>query len=173
MNMERHADALPILDAVLAKFTPDQWVHYYLAICHEELGHFEETERHLAAYMQFIPDDPDILNFLAYLYAENGVKLDEATALLNKAMAADPENPYYMDSMGWVYYKQGRGDEAVELIQKAIYGMETDDAVLRDHLGDAYLLKGDVTRAREEWQRALRLDPDMPGLQQKLDQHKP
>jgi tetratricopeptide (TPR) repeat protein len=78
-----------------------------------------------------------------------------------------------MDSMGWVYYKQGRGEEAVDLIQKAIYGMETDDAVLRDHLGDAYLLKGDVTRARKEWQRALRLDPDMPGLQQKLDQHKP
>jgi predicted Zn-dependent protease len=173
MNMERHADALPILDAVLAKFTPDQWVHYYLAICHEELGHFEDTERHLVAYMQFIPDDPDILNFLAYLYAENGVKLDEAATLLDKAMAADPENPYYMDSMGWVYYKQGRGEEAVDLIQKAIYGMETDDAVLRDHLGDAYLLKGDVTRARKEWQRALRLDPDMPGLQQKLDQHKP
>lgn len=173
MNMERHADALPILDAVLAKFPPEQWVHYYLAICHEELGHFDETERHLAAYIQFIPDDPDILNFLAYLYAENGVKLDEATALLNKAMAADPENPYYMDSMGWVYYKQGRGNEAVDLIQKAIYGMETDDAVLRDHLGDAFLLKGDVTRAREEWQRALRLDPDLPGLQQKLDQHKP
>jgi predicted negative regulator of RcsB-dependent stress response len=50
--------------------------------------------------------------------------------------------------------------------------METDDAVLRDHLGDAYLLKGDVARAREEWQRARRLDPDLTGIQEKLDQHK-
>ena len=173
MNMERHADAIPILNEVLARFTPDQWVHYYLAICHEELNHFDETERHLAAYMEFVPDDPDVLNFLAYLYAENGVKLDEAVALLTRAMESDPENPYYMDSLGWIYYKQGRAAEAVELIQKAIYGMETDDAVLREHLGDAYLLKGDKERAREEWQRALRLDPDTVGLQEKLDLHKP
>jgi tetratricopeptide (TPR) repeat protein len=172
MNMNRHGEAIPILDTVLAKFPPDQWVHYYLAVCHEELDHFAETESHIAAYMQFVPDDPDILNFLAYLYAEQGVKLDEAVALLNRAMAADPENPYYMDSLGWTYYKQGRANDAVDLIQKAIYGMETDDAVLRDHLGDAYLLKGDVARAREEWQRARRLDPDLTGIQEKLDQHK-
>lgn len=173
MNMDRHEEAVPILDMVLAKFPPEPWVHYYLAICHEELGHFAETEQHIAAYMEFMPDDPDILNFLAYLYAEEGVKLDEAVALLKRAMEADPDNPYYMDSLGWTYYKQGRAAEAVDLIQKAIYGMDTDDAVLRDHLGDAYLLKGDVERAREEWQRAHRLDPDLVGLQEKLDQHKP
>lgn len=173
MGMKRPAEALPILENVLARFTPDQWVHYYLAICHEELDNFDETEKHLNAYMEFIPDDPDILNFLAYLYAEHGVKLEEAIALLNRAMATDPENPYYMDSLGWAYYKQGRADEAIELIQKAIHVMETDDAVLRDHLGDAYLLKGDRERAREEWRRALRLDPDMPGLREKIDQHQP
>src|SRR5690606_25074092 len=72
--MDRHADAIPVLDAVLANYPPDQWVHYYLALCHEELDHFEETERHIEAYLEFIPDDPDILNFLAYLYAEEGIK---------------------------------------------------------------------------------------------------
>lgn len=173
MNMGRHGDAIPILDAVAAKFTPEKWVYYYLAVCHDELNHFAETEQNITAYMKYMPDDPDILNFLAYLYAEAGVKLDEAQALLKKAMAADPENPYYMDSLGWTYYKQGRAAEAVELIQKAIYGMETDDAVLREHLGDAYFLKGDIERAREEWQRALRLDPDLAGLKEKIDQHKP
>jgi len=173
MAMERHEEAVPILDNVLAAFTPDKWVHYYLAICHEDLGHFEETERHLEACMGFIPDDPDILNFLAYLYAEEGIKLDEAIALLNQALEADPENPYYLDSLGWAYFKQGRADEAVQYIQRAIQGMDTDDAVLRDHLGDAYLLKGDVALAREEWRRALRLDPEMPGLKEKIDRHRP
>lgn len=171
MAMDRQADAIPILDSVLANFPPDQWVHYYLAVCHEELGHFAETERHLEAYMQFIPDDPDVLNFLAYLYAEEGIKLDEAIALLNQALAADPENPYYLDSLGWTYFKQGRADEAVQCIQRAIYGMDTDDAVLRDHLGDAYFLKGDTEMAVEEWRRALRLKPDLPGLKEKLDGH--
>ncbi|MBX3178525.1 MAG: tetratricopeptide repeat protein [Candidatus Hydrogenedentes bacterium] len=173
MAMENHADAVPVLDHVLANFTPDKWVHYYLAICHEELDHFEETERHLKAYLEFSPDEPDILNFLAYLYAEEGVKLDQAIDLLNRALAADPENPYYLDSLGWAFYKQGRAEEAVDHIQRAIYGMDKDDAILRDHLGDAYLLRGDVEAALGEWRRALRLDPKMPGLQEKLDRHQP
>ncbi len=173
MAMDRHEEAIPLLESVLANFTPDQWVHYYLAICHEEAGHFQKTEEHLKAYMEFIPDDPDILNFLAYLYAEEGVKLDEAQELLRRALEADPENPYYMDSLGWTYYKLGRADEAVQYIQKALYGMDSDDAVLRDHLGDAFLLKGDVERAREEWGRAIRLDPDLEGIQEKLDRHQP
>lgn len=173
MAMNQHEQAIPILDSVLANFPPDQWVHYYLAICHEELGHFADTEKHLEAYMQFTPDDPDILNFLAYLYAEEGINLDRAETLLNKALEADPENPYYLDSLGWTYFKQGRAEEAVQYIQKAIYGMDTDDAVLRDHLGDAYLLRGDVESARGEWQRALRLDPDLPGLREKLERHAP
>jgi len=173
MALDRQSEALTILNDVLAKYPPDQWIHYYLALCHEELDHFEETERHLQGYMEYIPDDPDILNFLAYLYAEEGIKLDEAHALLNQALESDPENPYYLDSLGWVYFKQGHADEAVEYIQKAIYGMDSDDAVLREHLGDAYLLRGDVALAREEWKRALRLDPDLPGLQEKIEKHQP
>ena len=173
MAMDRHEEAIPLLKSVLARYAPDQWVHYYLAISYEEVGDFENTEKHLKAYMTFIPDDPDILNFLAYLYAEEGVKLDEALELLRRALEADPENPYYMDSLGWTYYKQGRADEAVRYIQKALYGMDSDDAVLRDHLGDAFLLKGDVGRAREEWSRAIRLDPELEGVQEKLDKHQP
>lgn len=173
MSMERYEEAIPILDTVLAQYMPDQWVHYYLAICHEEAGNFGETERNLRAYMTFIPDDPDILNFLAYLYAEEGVKLDEAQDLLRRALEADPDNPYYLDSLGWTYYKQGRAGEAIEHIQKAVFLMDSDDAVLRDHLGDAYLLKGDVERAREEWQRAIRLDPELDGVQDKLERHQP
>ncbi len=173
MLLERHEEAVSVLDAILAHYPADQWVHYYLAICHEEIGNFAETERHLQAYMTYIPDDPDILNFLAYLYAEEGVKLDEAQELLRRALEADPENPYYMDSLGWTYYRLGRADEAVKYIQQAILTMDSDDAVLRDHLGDAYLLKGDVLRARGEWTRARRLDPDLEGVQEKLDRHQP
>ena len=173
MQMEDHEAAITVLESVLTRFGEDQWTHYYLAICQEEAGNFAETERHLLAYMNYIPDDPDVMNFLAYLYAEEGVKLDEALALLEKALEGDPENPYYLDSLGWIYYKQGRADEAVKNIQQAILGMDSDDGVLRDHLGDAYLLKGDVERAREEWTRALRLDPEIEGVQEKLDAHQP
>ena len=147
-------------------------VHYFLAICFEELNDFAETEKHLQACLSINPDDGDILNFLGYLYAEHNVKIPEAHALLERALSIEPENPFYLDSMGWVYYRMGEADKAIEYIQNAIYGMDTDDAILRDHLGDAYLLKGDVERARKEWERALRLDDSIEGVREKLEQHK-
>lgn len=172
MSLKRYDDAVKVFEALLTEFPPEKWAHYYLATCYEELDRFEDTEKHLKAYLEFEPNDPEVLNFLGYLYAEKNVKLDEAEALLKKALENDPANPFYLDSIGWIYYRQGRAKEAVDHIQRAIYGMETDDAVLREHLGDAYLLLGDEKRAVAEWERAQRLDPKLPGIQEKLDQHR-
>jgi len=169
-----YTGAVEVLTPVLldAKGEEERWLHYYLAVCHEELDHFDETEAHLKAYLNHAPDDPDVLNFLGYFYAEHGVKLDEAEVLLNKALELDPGNPYYLDSLGWIFYKRGEAEEAIELIQQAIYGMDKDDAILRDHLGDAYLLQGDRERAIGEWERAYRLDPSLEGLAEKLERHR-
>ncbi len=172
MSLERHEDAVATLLPLVGVETHAQWVHYYLAICFEKLDRFEDTEAHLEQFLQHNPDDAEALNFLGYLYAEKGVKLDKAEALLQRALELSPENPYYLDSLGWVYYKQGRADEALDLIRRAIYGMDTDDAILRDHLGDVYLLKGDIPRAVAEWERARRLDPTLEGVQEKIERHK-
>ncbi len=165
-------------EAAAALFTPllkgdasDALLHYHLSICYEELDRFDDTEAALVAYLELVPDDPEIQNFLGYLYAEHGVELDRAEELLNAALASEPENPFFLDSLGWIYYKRGDGPKAVELIQRAIYGMESDDAVLRDHLGDAYLMIGDVERAVAEWERAQRLDPTLEGVVEKIKAH--
>jgi len=174
MKTNRYAEARDTLQALLDKGDPDpKSVHYYLALCNDELDDFLETEKHLKAYLAINPDDPDVLNFLGYLYAEENVKIDEAEQLLQRALGMDPTNPFYLDSMGWVYYRQGKGKEAVEFIQNAIYGMDNDDAILRDHLGDAYLLIGDVDNAIKEWQRALRLKKDIEGVREKIEKHTP
>lgn len=157
---------LPLL-ATAGADTP--WIHYYLAVSYEELDNFEATEEHLTAYLAARPGEPDVLNFLGYLYAEHGVKLDEAETLIGQALTAEPDNPFFLDSLGWVYYQRGKAEEAIDHIQRAIYSMETDDAVLRNHLGDAYKLKGDHERAVAEWERARRLDPTLPGIQEKID----
>lgn len=172
MKNERYTEARDQLVPLLADTTADlKPIHYYLAICFDELNDFAETEKYLKAYLAISPDDADILNFLGYLYADNNTKIDEAHGLLERALSMEPTNPYYLDSMGWIYYRQGHADKAIEYIQNAIYGMDTDDAILRDHLGDAYLLKGDLTRARKEWERALRLDDSIEGVREKLEQH--
>ena len=70
-----------------------------------------------------------------------------------------------------MYYRRGNADKAIEYIRRAIVAMDHDDAILRDHLGDAYLMKGDKKRAVSEWRRARRLDPKLDGVQEKIDKH--
>ncbi len=172
LNMERYEEAVDALREVLKSYETDHWVHYYLAVSYEELDNFEATETHLRAFLEAEPKDAEVLNFLAYLYAEYGINLDEAEEMLNQALDAEPENPFFQDSLGWVFYKKGKAKRAIDLIRSAIAGMDFDDAVLRDHLGDAYLLKGDTERAIAEWERAHRLDADLEGVAEKLEKHR-
>ncbi len=171
MATDRDADAETALNGTIKRFGGDKWLHYYLATVDEELKDFDGTEKNLRAALGFDPNDADILNFLGYHLADKNKKIPEAKELVERALQLDPDNGFYLDSLGWVYYRMGRGDEAVDNIRRAIRAMNTDDAVLRDHLGDAYLLAGDTDRAIQEWQRALRLDPKIEGVEEKLRKH--
>ena len=171
MLQERDPEAEAILLKALDEFGADKWLHYYLAGIYEEAGDLVRTEQHLKACLDLDPDDPEVMNFLGYFYADHGMKLDEAEKLLLRALEADPESGFYLDSLGWVYYRQGKAGLAVEYIRRAILRMENDDAILRDHLGDAYLLNGEREKALGEWQRALRLDPELEGVQEKIQAH--
>lgn len=170
-QLELFREGLALLEPLRAAAAEDKTLLFYLADGYEKLKDVPKAEEVLKAYIALDPANADILNFLGYLYADNNIKLDEAEALVRKALEFDPNNPYYLDSLGWIFYRLGKGKEAVEYIQKAIYGMSSDDAILRDHLGDAYLLIGDKEKAIAEWIRARRLDPELAGVQEKIDQH--
>lgn len=170
-DLKRYEEAELILLDALDLFGPDKWLHYYLATVYESLDNFLETEKHLKAALALDPQDPEIMNFLGYLYAEQGIHLDTAETLLKAALETNPENGFYLDSLGWVYYKQGDAGQAIRYIRHAIFSMEADDAVLRDHLGDAYLLNGELDKALNEWRKALVLDPGMDSVQEKIEEH--
>lgn len=172
MSTDRWAEAEQALNGIIETFGGDKWAHYYCATVYEELDQPKETEKHLRACLEFDPGDPDVLNFLGYHLAEENTGLREAERLLVKALEIDPGNGFYLDSLGWIYYRLGRSKEAIAYIQRAIRQMSTDDAVLRDHLGDAFLLDGDAGKAVAEWERALRLDPKIEGVAGKLDKHR-
>ena len=146
----------------------DVSLRYLLAIVYDELDQDEKSEQEFLKCLELDPDNPDANNALGYFYAERGKNLKRAVRLIKKALKAAPKNGAYLDSLGWVYFKMGRTEEALELLEEAASFL--NDPVILDHLGDAYWTLGDKTRAQEMWTKALSLSPkDKEKLEKKLD----
>ena len=101
-----------------------------------------------------IPQNATTLNYLGYMLADRGVKLEEALSLIKKAVDLDPANGAYLDSLGWAYFKLGKYDQAEDSLIKASQRMGTDPTV-QDHLGDLYQKTGRLKLAAAHWERAL------------------
>jgi tetratricopeptide (TPR) repeat protein len=103
------------------------------------------------------PTDPQAaatLNYLGYMNADRGVKLEESLAFIKQALTFEPNNPAYLDSLGWVYFKQGKYDLAEENLNKAAAHMGSDPTV-QEHLGDLYQKTGRLKLAANHWDRAV------------------
>jgi tetratricopeptide (TPR) repeat protein len=109
------------------------------------------------------------------MWVDRGMKLDEGAGLIRKALQMEPDNPAYIDSLGWYYFKKGELAQAVETLKKAATTIQPEDAVVDEHLGDAYSASNDTPHALDYWQRALAIDKDnkeiavkIAGARQKL-----
>jgi tetratricopeptide (TPR) repeat protein len=137
------------------------------------LGRLDEAEQRLEEVLDDFPDDVEADNDLGFLWADRNVHLARALAMIRVAIAAEPDNRAYRDSLGWVYYRLGRFGEAVKELEKAIDEKQPDGTVL-DHLGDAYQKVGNTAKALATWHRsveALKKDKEpekAPKVEQKL-----
>jgi Flp pilus assembly protein TadD len=102
------------------------------------------------------------------MYAEKGVNLEEAVSLIRTALELEPNNGYFIDSLGWAFYQQGRYSEALLELQRAVERAK-EDPVIFDHLGDAYLKNGLEEEAVQAWEKSLSLDPAAAGVKQKIE----
>ena len=118
-------------------------------------GDFERGEELLEEQLELTPDDPTVNNDLGYLWADRGVRLEEAETLIRKALAADPESSATLDSLGWVLFKQGRLEEAKAPLLKAGKLSKNGDGTIWSHLGDLWAALGDEQAARDAWRSAL------------------
>ena len=121
-------------------------------------------------YLANIYDEPEYaqaLNYLGYFYAEQNRLLPQAQALIKKALEIEPENGAYVDSLGWVYFRQGKVKEAVVELERAKTMLE--DPVIYDHLGDAYLKLKDLVKAKENYEISLKLDNSQANIIKKLE----
>jgi tetratricopeptide (TPR) repeat protein len=137
---------------------------------------FERAVKVFEELIDVSPQDAYALNYLGYMFAERGVRLEEAIALLNLAISVDPQNSAFFDSLGWAYYQLGQFSEAEQYLGKAIAQMiESDDgdeeelAVIFDHAGDIAAALGKQAQALDLWRQALELTPGDGEIQRKLD----
>lgn len=122
-----------------------------IAVQQHELATSEEW---LEQVLDEFPDDVGAHNDLGYLWADEGKHLQMALAMIEHAVAAEPDNAAYRDSLGWAYHRLGRHAEAVAELEKAVAG-EAPDGVMLEHLGDAANAAGKTEQARDAWQKAL------------------
>ncbi|HUN70355.1 MAG TPA: tetratricopeptide repeat protein, partial [Burkholderiales bacterium] len=104
----------------------------------------------------------EALNYLGYMLADRGVRLEEAQNLIQKALDQAPNNGAFLDSLGWVYFRQGKLDEAQNLLVQALQHIG-EDGTVHDHLGDVYFKLGKTKEAVAQWQASLqqfRKSPD-------------
>lgn len=156
---EKHNDAIKAydraMDALGGKVSSDHWNLFYArGMSHERAGNFKKAESDLETALEFRPEQPYLLNYLGYSWADQGKKLDKARELIEKAVTLKPDDGYIVDSLGWVYYKIGDYEQAVGELERAVE-LVPYDATINDHLGDAYWKVGRRSEARFQWQRAL------------------
>ncbi len=156
---EQYSDALALLkDALKAK--PDEVdLQFELGSAYERAGNKAEAEKVFQQILEKHPDNTQTLNYLGYMWAESGVNLERAQSMLQKAVAAEPRNGAYIDSLGWVYYQQGKLDLAEKFLTDAARLLPRD-ATVHEHLGDVVAKRGDAARALEIYRAALKLEPE-------------
>ena len=113
------------------------------------------------------PDHADALNYLGYSYAEKGEHLDEAIQLIKRALLIKPKNGYILDSLAWAYYQKGMLKEALDVMQQAVSEVG-EDPVMREHYGDILFKLSKKDETREQWLKALELDPKNQKLIEKF-----
>lgn len=113
-----------------------------------------EAEEWLEQVLDEFPEDGGALNDLGYLWANQGKHLNRALAMTTQAVAGEPENSAYRDSLGWAFYRLGNYDDAIRELEKAVASDDPDGEIL-DHLGDAYFKAGRADEGIATWKRAL------------------
>jgi tetratricopeptide (TPR) repeat protein len=127
---------------------------FLLGAIYERQKKFDLAEQEFRKVLDVNPNSASVLNYYGYMLADRGVRLAEATSMIQKAVAQEPGNGAYLDSLGWAYYKQNKFTEAEEALRKAVEHDGHDPTIL-GHLGDVYAKMGQTDRAAQYWERAL------------------
>ena len=143
---------------------PSWTLYYYRGIAYERTKQWPKAEADFKQALQIQPEQALVLNYLGYSWVDQGLNLDEAFAMLRKAVQQRPRDGYIVDSLGWAYYRLGQYEEATKLLERAVE-LRASDPVINDHLGDAYWRMGRRIEAGFQWNHARDLKPEPDDLE--------
>ena len=164
-------EAQNIAETIVKQFPNNSGAYFQEGAIYERMKKFNEAERAFRKALDIEKDNPAVLNYLGFMLADRGVKLDEAVSLIEKAVDQDPTNGAYLDSLGWAYFRQNKLDLAEEYLTKALK-FASMDATVNDHMGDLYFKTKRFDQARAAWTKSVQLsnDPDeIAKIKKKLD----
>ena len=158
LDQQREQDAMAAANHALEAFPENIQIRYARAMLHDSLGNTELAEEDLRAILSSQPDNAVALNALGYILTIRTERLDEARSYIEQALALDPDNPAILDSMGWVLFRQGDTEAALEYLADAWAAYP--DPEVAAHYGEALWVSGNEEQARVIWEEGLEQDPD-------------
>jgi tetratricopeptide (TPR) repeat protein len=173
-NTENYAEAVPAYDKAIALATAqglDNWpIYYYRGISHERLKQWDKAEADFRKALSVSPEEPSVLNYLGYSLIDMNQKLDEAIAMVKKAVELRPNDGYIVDSLGWAYFQLRDFEQALIHMERAV-DLKPGDPIIAEHLGDVYWRVGRRLEAKFQWQHAKDNKPspaDLVRIEDKL-----
>ncbi|MEY3651336.1 MAG: hypothetical protein RLZZ351_701, partial [Pseudomonadota bacterium] len=171
MQAKRYQEAFDLLDKAVLNVPDHPELIYDHAMVAERLEKFDIVESQLRKLIKLKPSFAQAYNALGYSFADRNIHLEEAYQLIEKALSFNPNDHFVIDSMGWVNYRLGKLDKAVEYL-KAAYKFQAD-AEIAAHLGEVLWQQGHQKEAEKIWNEALKNSPENEALIKTVKQFKP
>jgi len=157
-DVNQYGEAYEVLDRALQKAPDSTDLLYDHAMIAEKLDRMDVLEANLRRVIQIKPDYAHAYNALGYTFADRNTRLPEAYDLIEQALKLAPDDPFIIDSMGWVLYRMGKNDESLGYLKRA-FDLRPDPEIAA-HLGEVLWNAGQHDEARKVWNMALKDDPD-------------
>jgi tetratricopeptide (TPR) repeat protein len=172
-NNEKFEESIPFYTKILNEIEKDHPLYPEATdgrgVAYERINEWEKAEKDLLASLRANPDQAYVINYLAYSWIEQGIKIKESLNMLEKANKLRSNDPYITDSLGWALYKLKRYKEAKDYIQLAVRLMP-GDPVVNDHYGDVLWKNGNEIQARYYWEYVMNLEKTEVELKNIVEQ---
>ncbi len=132
----------------------NEMVWFLLGAIYERQKIYDRAEVEFKKALDANPRNAPVLNYYGYMLGDLGIRLDEAEAMVQRALKEEPNSGAYLDTLGWIYYRENKLPEAEATLRKAV-AREGHDATIRSHLGDVYAKAGHMDLAASEWEKSL------------------